>query len=159
MKFVNPNIPALKYGRDMEIEAVNTFAEYIKNYHQDWIISESGLILDETMSYVGASPDRLMSSSCCGKACIEIKCPYSINYAEPNEQNLDYLYKDWDTVKLKQNHKYFTQYLMQIGVTKIINAYFVVWTTHRMVIGNISFDKALWESMKSNKLIFFKVRG
>ena len=31
MTFVNPNIPALKYGRDMEIEAVNTFAEYIKN--------------------------------------------------------------------------------------------------------------------------------
>ena len=29
MIFVNPNIPALKYGKDMEIEAVNTFAEYI----------------------------------------------------------------------------------------------------------------------------------
>ena len=49
MTFVNPNIPALKYGRDMEIEAVNTYAEYIKNYHQDCIISESGLVLDETM--------------------------------------------------------------------------------------------------------------
>ena len=34
MTFVNPNIPALKYARDMEIEAVNTFAECITNYHQ-----------------------------------------------------------------------------------------------------------------------------
>ena len=47
MAFVNPNIPALKYGRDMEIEAVNTFAEYIKNYHPDCIILECGLVLNE----------------------------------------------------------------------------------------------------------------
>ena len=84
MTFVNPNIPALKCGRDIEMEVVNTFAEYIKNYHQDCIISECGLVLDETMPYIGASPDQLMSCSCCGKACIEIKCPYSINYTEPN---------------------------------------------------------------------------
>ena len=42
-------MPALKYGRDIEMEAVNTFAEYIKNYHQDCIISEYELILDKTM--------------------------------------------------------------------------------------------------------------
>ena len=54
---VNPNIPALKYGRDMKIETVSKFAEYIKNYHQDCIISECGLVLDETMPYIGASPD------------------------------------------------------------------------------------------------------
>ena len=39
MTFVNPNIPALIYGTDTENEAVDTFAEYIKNYHQDCIIS------------------------------------------------------------------------------------------------------------------------
>ena len=54
MTFGNPNIPALKYGSDMEIEAVNTFAEYSKNYHQDSIISECRLVLDETMPYIGA---------------------------------------------------------------------------------------------------------
>ena len=127
MASVNPSIPALKYGRDMEIEAINTFAEYITNYHQDCIISECRLVLNLTMPYIGASPDRLMSCLCCDKACIEIKCPCSINYAEPNEQNLDYLYKDGDAVKLKQNHKYFTQYLMQMGVIKTKTAYFVVW--------------------------------
>ena len=97
-----------------------------------------------------------MSCSCCGKACIEINCPYSINYTEPNKQNLDYLYKDGDTVKLKQNHKYVTQFLMQMEVIKTKNAYFVVWTTHGMVIGNITFDKELWESVKSNFEMFYK---
>ena len=42
-----------------------------------------------------------MSCSCCGKACIEIKYPYSINYTEANEQNLGCSYKDGDEVKLR----------------------------------------------------------
>ena len=54
-----------------------------------------------------------------------------------------------------------------MGITKTKTAYFVVWTTHGMVIDNITFDKELWESKKVTlkcftktfKLIFFKVRG
>ena len=49
MNFFNPNKRALKYERDMEIEEVNTFAEYIKNDPQDCIISDCGLVLDKTM--------------------------------------------------------------------------------------------------------------
>ena len=48
-----------------------------------------------------------MSCSCCGMACIEIKCTYSINYTEPNKQNLDYLYKDRDAVIFKACVYYF----------------------------------------------------
>ena len=115
------------------------------------------MVLDETMPYIGESPNRFMSCSCYGKACIEIKCPYSINYAEPDEQNLDYLYKNGNAVKLKRNHaKYLTQSLMQMGITKTKTAYFVLWTTHGMVINNITFDKELWESMKSNFEMFYK---
>ena len=90
-----------------------------------------------------------MSCSCC-EAWTEIKCPYSINYIEPNERNVDYLYKHGDAVKLKQIHKNFLQCLMQMGVTKTKTAYFLVWTTHGMVIDNSNFDKELWESMRSN---------
>ena len=63
MTFFNPNIPTLKYGREMEIEAVNAFPEYIKNYHQDCVISECGLVLNDTMPYTGANPNPLMSCS------------------------------------------------------------------------------------------------
>ena len=81
MKFVNPNIPVWKYGRDIDIEAVNKFAKYIKNYHRDCFISQCGWVLDKTMPYIGKIRDLLY----CGKTCIVIKLPYSINYAEPNE--------------------------------------------------------------------------
>ena len=45
---------------------------------------------------------------------------------------------------------------MQMGITKTKNAYFVVWTTHRMVKDNITFDKEVWKSMKSNFEMFYK---
>ena len=32
MTFVNPNIPALTFGRDIKIEVVDTFEAYFKNY-------------------------------------------------------------------------------------------------------------------------------
>ena len=70
--------------------------------------------------------------------------------------NFDYLYKDGGTVKSKQNHKYFTQCLMQMGITRTKNDYFVVSTTHGTVIDNIPFAKELWESIKSNFEMFFK---
>ena len=43
---------------------------------------------------------------------------------------------------------------MQMGVTKTKTAYFVVWTTHGMVRDYVTFDKELWESIKSNFEIF-----
>ena len=57
--FVEPNIPAQKYGRDMEIEAANTFIESIKRNHTDVKLSDCGLFVDEKLRYVGASPDRV----------------------------------------------------------------------------------------------------
>ena len=84
-----------------------------------------------------------MLCSCCDRACIEIQCSYSINHTEPNEQNLDNLYKDGNAINLKQCHKHFTQFPMQMEVAKTKTAYIVVWTTNGMAVDNITFDKKL----------------
>ena len=34
LTFVNPDIPALKYGRAMEVEAANQFFEVMKSLHK-----------------------------------------------------------------------------------------------------------------------------
>jgi len=76
--FTSPNIPALKYGRVMEVEAANSFYEKIKGIHNGLEFHECGLFLDVTHPIIGASPDRIMTCKC--PACVEIKCPYSINH-------------------------------------------------------------------------------
>ena len=88
MVFVKPYIPALKYGRDIEIEAANTFIEFIKGKHTGIKLSDCGLFLDEALPCVGASSDRIMLCSCSEKTCVEIKCPHAINYAKPCYSNL-----------------------------------------------------------------------
>ena len=88
----------------MEMEAANKFFELMKKKHENLIISEYGLFLDKTNCFIGAIPDRLMTCDCCEDACLEIKCPLSINYEKSNEKNLDYLYKSDNELKLKTNH-------------------------------------------------------
>ena len=59
-----------------KIEAANTFTEFIEEKYKDIKLSESGLFVDETLPYVGASPDLVFLCSCSEKGCVEIKCPY-----------------------------------------------------------------------------------
>ena len=41
----------------MEIEAANAFTEFIKGKHTDIKLSDCGLFVDETLPYVGATPE------------------------------------------------------------------------------------------------------
>ena len=54
---VKPNISALEYGRDKEIEATNTLIEFIKGKHTDIKLSDCGLFVDQTLPYVGVTPE------------------------------------------------------------------------------------------------------
>ena len=84
LSFTNPDLPALKYGRTMEMESTNRFFELMEKKHKNLVISECGLFLDKTKCFIGASPDLLMTCDCCEDACIKIKCPLLINFEKPN---------------------------------------------------------------------------
>ena len=119
MTFVNPNIPALKYGREMEINAVNEFQKMHGISHKNIKVEECGLFLLPEKPFIGCSPDRIVFS-CCGKSCLEIKCPYSINYTSPTDPKvtLSYLLKgEDDKLAFNTNDQYYTQCQMQMAVT------------------------------------------
>ena len=149
--FVSPDIPALKYGRTMEEEAVNAFYNEMSKKHKNLNLEECGLFLEKDMPYVGGSPDRIVRCSCCKPACLEVKCPYSINYTHPQDPNitLPYLCKDDDVLTLKKQHKYYTQCQVQMAVTGYKHCFFMVWTPHGKFIEHITFDEKLWEDLKS----------
>ena len=74
---------------------------------------------DDVMPFIGASPDGIASCLCCGFSCLQIKCPFSINFTIPTNPHvkLAYLIKEESCIKLNRKHKYYTQVQMQIGVT------------------------------------------
>jgi hypothetical protein len=148
--FVNPDIPALKYGRIMEVEAINCFYEIMRTKHRNLKIQECGLFLFDEMPFIGGSPDRIMTCSCCPNACIEVKCPVSINFTSPLSPSvkLPYLKRDGNTLSLNKNHTYFTQCQVQMGVTKLTHSFFMVWTPHGHFIETIKFDDKFWGNVK-----------
>ena len=81
------NLPALKYGRDMEPIAVEEFIKYFKKHHKDVRYRERMY----REQYLGAYPDLLIECSCCEEAVVEIKNPFSIANEIPSPHNLSYL--------------------------------------------------------------------
>ena len=76
--YIDPNLPALKYGRENEYEAADTYYDNQHTLHSNLKVDVCGMFVDTTHSFLSASPDRLVSCDCCGKGLLEIKCPISI---------------------------------------------------------------------------------
>ena len=50
----------------------------MKSTHSSFLVVDAGLFLSSTYPYLGASPDGIVSCSCCGGGCLESKCPYCV---------------------------------------------------------------------------------
>ena len=55
MTFINPNLPALKYGRDMEPLAANRLFNILKVKHKKLKMEKPGLYLDVDKPFIGAT--------------------------------------------------------------------------------------------------------
>lgn len=144
MTFTNPNIPALKYGRDMEPIAANKLFEILKVKHKGAKMEEPGLYLNPKMPFVGASPDRVFSCKCHPKICVEIKCPFSISHKSPKDDDikLAFLQKgENNEIVLKRSHSYYTQCQLQLGVIGLTKCIFFVYTAHGHILEEIDFDE------------------
>ena len=130
--------------------------------HSNFTIGESGLVINPKWSYISASPDRIVGCSCCGKRCLEIKCPYSdkdnhITYIAGQKNSYLY-YQEDGTVFLKSNHPYFYQVQTQMLVTGFQFCDFFVWTncdSLQIVIENDEYIQA--EIINKAKNLFCKV--
>ena len=152
------DLPALKYGRVMEAEAVSEFLGTFKETHQKVSAFDCGIFICKDRPFIGGSPDQILECKCCGKFCLEIKCPFSIRDKSPidAENGLKYLeLNDANQLSLKRNHAYYTQCQIQMAVTGIPKSYFVVWTAHGLFTEMITFDKDLWGTMKHKLTDFY----
>ena len=143
----------------MEELAMHEFEKIQSKFQKDLKISSCGLYLSNEYPFIGASPDGVMTCNCCPKSCIEIKCPYSINYTSPADSTipLPFMEKIDGLLKLKKSHKYFTQCLMQMGITNSKYCYFFVWTQHGHVLEKIVFDEPFWNDLKDICKDFFEM--
>ena len=66
-----------EYGQRHEAYALHMYIDNMKSTHTLFELKSCGLFLDADNPYIGASPDGIISCSCCGKGVVDVKCPFS----------------------------------------------------------------------------------
>lgn len=140
---------ATNWGCEHEKRALDAYHKTVKNLHVNPTISETGLVIDIQLPIVGGSPDGLIDCECCGKGCIEIKCPVC--------QDTDVVPSclTSDTLMLKHDHEYYYQVQTQMGVTQLQYTDFVVWREDQVVINRIKFDASFYSMITKQAKLFF----
>ena len=124
---------ACEYGCKHESDARKEYEYVMKQHHQLFTVKESGLILDPMYSFVGASPDGVVTCTCCGTGVLEIKCPYSCRnkgLQELSEEKSRFFLcvTEAGNLELKDNHQYFYQIQLQMKLCNASFCDFVVWS-------------------------------
>ncbi|XP_046585019.1 uncharacterized protein LOC124291985, partial [Haliotis rubra] len=73
VKFSNP---ATRWGCSHEVTARDTYEKLSSERHHNFSVEECGLFLSCEYPHLGATPDGIVDCSCCGRGCLEIKCPF-----------------------------------------------------------------------------------
>lgn len=154
----NPDIPALKYGREMEDEARDRYIRLMKEHgHTGVKVENCGLFIDKDLVYIGASPDAMIECPCCGQGVLEIKCPFSVAHTDPTPENLEYIEDDGEgNPRLKRSHPYFTQVQAQMGVTQRSWCHFFVYTRHGHLLVQVPFDNIFGARLANVQSTFFE---
>lgn len=139
-----------RWGCDHEKIARNEYVKLMKIKHSNVKVNDSGFIINPKWPHIGASPDGILSCSCCRPRLIEIKCPTCRTIQEVTESR-NYLTPDG----ISKTHAYYYQVQCQLSVAEYVQADFVVWTSGGISIHTIQQDEKFWESAVVKSSEFF----
>uniref|UniRef100_A0A8P4G0Z6 YqaJ viral recombinase domain-containing protein n=1 Tax=Dicentrarchus labrax TaxID=13489 RepID=A0A8P4G0Z6_DICLA len=66
----------MEWGRAKEDTARELYRRKQELQYEDLKVEKCGFIVNPSFPELGASPDALVDCVCCGKGCVEIKCPH-----------------------------------------------------------------------------------
>ncbi len=120
------------WGCKHEKRARDFYEKHMQNHHS-FSVSNSGFRINPKWPHIGATPDGIVSCSCCGKGVVEIKCPYCQRSEEVNADNGNWMKSclkvdSNDNLHLDHKHAYYYQVQTQIFVCDATYCDFVVCT-------------------------------
>ena len=117
-------------------------------------MKDCGLFVDLEESYLGASPDAVVSCKCCGQGILEVKCPYTVRDGITDDENF-FMSKANGKWYLKNNHIYYYQVQMQLHVCMVSYCDFVVWTMRDLLIQRVRIDEIFFASKVEHLQAFY----
>lgn len=144
-------LAALEYGNRYESEAREELAKAIGEE-----IVPCGLFIDETLHYLGASPDGLVADD----AIVEIKCPSSCENMEltdvwETKKNIRRIFSKNDLSQMNPNHVYYFQVQGQLHITGRSTCIFAIWTREELHYVYVKKDDNFWSTKMEPKLSRF----
>lgn len=157
----NPQIKALKHGRECEPYAKKQYETETSRFHHNFKTRECGLYINKHYVYLGASPDLLVTCSCCGDGLVEIKCPIVAKckhcthfcYCSPPsclERSDD------GTYSLKMKHSYYCQIMGQLAITNSVYCDFFIYTCNGTFRQRISYNEEYYANIIESLKFFYR---
>ena len=146
-----------EWGCRHESVAREKYKQLMKATHQNFEIVETGLLLNPSYPYLGASPDGVAMCDCCGEVCVEIKCPYcKRNDSLSDSMDKSCLQEDsTGKLSLKKSHAYYYQVQCQLLVSEKEFCDFIVWTNVDFHCERISVDNEVQAEIVHKAKQFF----
>ncbi|XP_067655510.1 uncharacterized protein [Haliotis asinina] len=146
---------AVAWGSDNEARARKQYVKHQSTQHTQFACRAVGLLISCQRPYVAASSDGTVVCTCCGRGCLEIKCPYKHrdhDILTAVEDNTFCLGKD---LQLKTGHKYFSQIQLQMYVHDVSYCDFVIFTNKDMAIVRVPRDDTFCATLITKCESFF----
>ena len=69
------NTTAVLHGSKHEADEIKAYEDEMKNSHVDFKLSQCGSVINQEYPWINATPEFLVSCTCRGLGCGEVKCP------------------------------------------------------------------------------------
>ena len=128
-------------------------------HHDEFDLSTSGLFINPSYPHIGATPDGLVSCTCCGDGVMEVKCPHCLTERDipdlVDEPNFCLVSSESGSVQLSRDHQYYFQVQAQIYVSQKAYCDFVVWGPKSVHIEHVLPDSTFWEQCLERATQFY----
>lgn len=155
------HLPSIKYQMINKKKAVK---QYITNgfmNHKDFVYTECGLTISPHMPCFAGSPDGLVSCSCHGNGCVEIKC---INIYDPIEledfltrQPNNIFNKLGDRYSFEETHELFYRIQLNININDLQYCDCVIWTPQKVFTVQVFANTYFWTLEMYKALTFHEL--
>ena len=147
---VNPTIPSLKWGHDNEDHAREKYKISMEPHHESFSVQSAGLLVSTKFPFLGASPDGVISCTCCGTGLLEIKCPYKYRNSDIKSITDSNFYLQLDQNhkwEVDKRHEYYCQIQGQMGIWDKPYCDFFCWTLKGSITVRVAYDHDFFEQM------------
>lgn len=155
---------ATEYGKRNESVALTKYKDQMMSVHENFVLHQSGLILNNNFPGFSASPDGISVCDCHGKIVLEIKCPFSGKNGSIESVlslKVPYIRKitngnNKEMYVMVESHAYYYQVQMLIFMTESIAAHFVIWTPNDLILIVVEPNYEFWTNNYKTAEIFLR---